>query len=114
MRSVDLRIVNLECAITSNKEPWARTPKTFHFRADPSAAAVLRAARIDACSLANDHVLDYEEGLLDTLAHLDDAGIAYAGAGRNPQKATLDRMEALSAEMGTVLGRRDDCLVLEP
>jgi poly-gamma-glutamate synthesis protein (capsule biosynthesis protein) len=88
MRSVDLRIANLECAITGNKEPWARTPKTFHFRADAPAVAVLRAARIDACSLANNHVLDFEEeGLLDTIAHLDDAGIAHAGAGRNPEEA---------------------------
>jgi hypothetical protein len=27
---------------------------------------------------------------------------------------TLDRMEKLSAEMGTVFGRREDRLVLEP
>src|SRR5574341_341121 len=76
LHAADLRVVNLECAITAHEQPWRRTPKVFHFRADPSAVAVLTAARIDACSLANNHGLDFEEeGLLDTLAHLDQAGI---------------------------------------
>jgi poly-gamma-glutamate synthesis protein (capsule biosynthesis protein) len=46
----------------------------------------LRTARIDACSLANNHILDFEEqGLLDTIAQLDDAGIHHAGAGCSPE-----------------------------
>jgi poly-gamma-glutamate synthesis protein (capsule biosynthesis protein) len=86
--STDLRIVNLECAITEHERPWSRTPKVFHFRADPSCVEVLRAARVDACSLANNHTLDFEEkGLLDTLAHLEAAAIRYAGAGRNLEEA---------------------------
>ena len=49
---------------------------------------VLRAARVDACSLANNHTLDFEErGLLDTLDHLEAAGIRYAGAGRDAEEA---------------------------
>ncbi len=86
--AADLRIINLECAITEHKWPWTRTPKVFHFRADPSAVEVLRAARVDGCSLANNHTLDFEEqGLLDTLKHLEAAGIPYAGAGRNQEEA---------------------------
>ena len=86
--SADLRIINLECAITEHKRPWSRTPKVFHFRADPLAVEVLRAARVDACSLANNHTLDFEEqGLLDTLTHLEAAGIRYAGAGHNLEEA---------------------------
>ena len=86
--SADLRIINLECAITEHKRPWSRTPKVFHFRAEPLAIEVLRAAGVDACSLANNHTLDFEErGLLDTLAHLEGAGIRYAGAGRDPEEA---------------------------
>jgi poly-gamma-glutamate capsule biosynthesis protein CapA/YwtB (metallophosphatase superfamily) len=86
--SADLHIINLECAITEHKRPWSRTPKVFHFRADPVAVEVLRAARVDACSLANNHTLDFEEqGLLDTLAHLETAGIRYVGAGRNLEEA---------------------------
>ena len=87
--SADLRIINLECAITDYKQPWTRTPKVFHFRADPSTIEVLRTARVDACSLANNHTLDFEEqGLLDTLEHLEAAGIPYAGAGRDRDEAT--------------------------
>src|ERR687890_543070 len=87
--SADLRVVNLECAISTHENPWSRTPKTFHFRADPSrGVGVLRVARIDACSVANNHTLDFEEeGLLDTLKHLDAAGIRHAGAGPNREEA---------------------------
>jgi poly-gamma-glutamate capsule biosynthesis protein CapA/YwtB (metallophosphatase superfamily) len=86
--SADLRIINLECAITEHERPWSRTPKVFHFRADPPAVEVLRAGGVDACSLANNHTLDFEEkGLLDTLAHLEAAGIRYAGAGRDGEHA---------------------------
>jgi poly-gamma-glutamate capsule biosynthesis protein CapA/YwtB (metallophosphatase superfamily) len=88
LRSADLRIINLECAVTEHERPWSRTRKVFHFRADPLAIEVLRAARIDACSLANNHTLDFEEeGLLDTLARLYAAGIGYAGAGRDLEEA---------------------------
>src|ERR687884_2236169 len=88
LEAADLRIINLECAITNHKRPWMRTPKVFHFRADPSAVEVLKVARIDGCSLANNHTLDFEEaGLLDTLEHLEAAGIRYAGAGRNQEEA---------------------------
>lgn len=86
----DLRLINLECAITGEEaQPWRRTPKTFHFRADPEETiATLGAADIDACSLANNHTLDFEEqGLVDTLGHLDAAGIGYAGAGANSGEA---------------------------
>ncbi len=88
LNSADLRIINLECAITDHRRRWSLTPKVFHFRADPSAVEVLRAASVDACSLANNHTLDFEErGLLDTLAHLEASGIRYAGAGRDEVEA---------------------------
>jgi poly-gamma-glutamate capsule biosynthesis protein CapA/YwtB (metallophosphatase superfamily) len=86
--SADLRIINLECAITEHQQPWSRTPKVFHFRADPPSVEVLRAARVDACSLANNHTLDFEEqGLLDTLAYLEAAGILTSGAGHDGEQA---------------------------
>jgi poly-gamma-glutamate synthesis protein (capsule biosynthesis protein) len=89
LHAADLRVINLECAITGHRSPWSRTPKVFHFRADPPAVEVLQAARVDACSLANNHTLDFEErGLLDTLEHLEAAGIRYAGAGRDAEEAS--------------------------
>ena len=94
-RRADARIVNLECALTRSERPWERSPKAFHFRADPSAVAVLKAAGIDAVSLANNHVLDFEEeGLLETLEVLDRAGIRRAGAGRDLTAARRPAMVA--------------------
>jgi poly-gamma-glutamate synthesis protein (capsule biosynthesis protein) len=82
LAEADARIANLECAITPYRQPWVRSHKVFHFRADPDAIAALNAARIDAVSLANNHSLDFEvQGLLDTLSSLDEAGIHHAGAG---------------------------------
>src|SRR5665647_2401331 len=88
LEQADLRIINLECALTTHLQPWTRTWKMFHFRADPEAVRVLQAAHIDACALANNHILDYEEqGLRDTLRILNASGIRHAGAGANDKEA---------------------------
>lgn len=43
---------------------------------------------VDVVSLANNHAYDYgEEALLDTFTTLENAGIPYAGAGRNIEEA---------------------------
>jgi len=90
LRQADLRIANLECALTAHRQPWTRTWKMFHFGAHPAAVRCLQAARIDACSLANNHILDFEEqGLRDTLHTLDAAGIRHAGAGIDASAAAM-------------------------
>ncbi|HBY94419.1 MAG TPA: poly-gamma-glutamate biosynthesis protein, partial [Chloroflexi bacterium] len=67
LRGADLVIGGLECAITTHRIPWTRTPKVFHFRAPPKAVDVLLASGIRCVPLANNHTLDFEEqGLLDT------------------------------------------------
>ncbi|MCW7541546.1 CapA family protein [Aquabacterium sp. A7-Y] len=82
----DLRIVNLETAITVSGTPWAG--KRIHYRMNPAHIACLSAAGIDACALANNHVLDWSaEGLKDTLQTLQAAGIASAGAGLDALQA---------------------------
>lgn len=84
-RSPDLRIVNLETAVTARGRP---EPKGINYRMNPANLACLGVAKIDCCALANNHVLDWgEDGLADTLAALDDAGIATAGAGRDGEAA---------------------------
>lgn len=89
----DLRIVNLECALTSHLGQWTRSEKMFHFRADPQAVRVLQAARINGCVLANNHILDFEErGLFDTLHALSAAGIRHAGAGADAAEAAAPAM----------------------
>ena len=88
LRQADAVFANLECPITAGTQRWKRCWKAFRFRAEPHMIEVLAAANIRFVSLANNHILDCEtEGLIDTLAHLDEAGIAHAGAGRNSGEA---------------------------
>jgi len=76
------RIINLETAVTTHGDPWR--PKAVHYRMNPANLACLAAARIDVCTLANNHTLDWgEHGFSDTLSCLRHAGFATAGAGRN-------------------------------
>jgi poly-gamma-glutamate synthesis protein (capsule biosynthesis protein) len=53
---VDLRIVNLETAITTADAHWPG--KEIHYRMHPRNVGCLSTARINACALANNHVLD--------------------------------------------------------
>ena len=87
--SLDGLVVNLECCLSTRGSPWTKTYRPFHFRADPAwAIDALDAAGVDACALANNHVLDYgPDALGDTFEALDAAGIAHAGAGRDLQAA---------------------------
>lgn len=80
-RRADARIVNLETAMTCHEEP---APKGINYRCHPNHVASLRAAGIDCCVLANNHVLDWgEAGLIETLAALEAAGLKFCGAGRD-------------------------------
>jgi poly-gamma-glutamate capsule biosynthesis protein CapA/YwtB (metallophosphatase superfamily) len=84
--SVDLRIVNLETAITSAETQWP--DKEIHYRMHPQNVGCLTAATIDVCALANNHILDWGyEGLSETLRTLDAADISHAGAGNNASDA---------------------------
>ncbi|WP_435552917.1 CapA family protein [Natrinema sp. CGMCC1.2065] len=97
LRGLDGLVCNLECVLSTRGREWQRTHRPFHFRADPDwAVPALERAGVDGCALANNHVLDYgETGLRDTLAALDDTGIARTGAGE-----TLD--EALEPAVLTI------------
>jgi len=82
----DFRIINLETSITSSDDFWQG--KGINYRMHPENVKCLTTASIDACVLANNHVLDWGvEGLRETLSTLDNAGIAYTGAGRNSRQA---------------------------
>ncbi|WP_167759704.1 CapA family protein [Massilia horti] len=88
LRTADLAIVNLECAITASTRQWHGEPKAFYFGAPPQAIESLTGAGIDLVSLANNHALDFDvRGLLDTVDALDAHSIAHAGAGADLQAA---------------------------
>ncbi|WP_433319692.1 CapA family protein [Micromonospora chersina] len=85
LRDADLTLVNLETAVTDRGTP---EPKTYHFRAPKTAFAALRAAGVDAASIANNHILDYgRQGLADTLDAAEEARYPVFGAGRDADAA---------------------------
>lgn len=98
LKAADLTFINLECALTTRTERWTDgSDKPFYFRAQPQAVATLVAAGVNCVSVANNHIGDYGvDGLRDTLATLDRAGVAYAGAGldrwsaREPAQLAVD------------------------
>jgi len=98
---VDLRIVNLETAITSAETHWPG--KGIHYRMHPLNIGCLSAARISGCALANNHMLDWGyAGLSETLQNLHAAGLAHAGAGRNAKDAADPAVLAVAGK-GRVL-----------
>jgi poly-gamma-glutamate capsule biosynthesis protein CapA/YwtB (metallophosphatase superfamily) len=90
------RIVNLETSITTSDQHWP--DKSIHYRMHPANVDLLTAAGLDCCVLANNHVLDWGyPGLVETLATLEAAGIAQAGAGHDAAAAARPARLALAA-----------------
>lgn len=86
LASADVTVGNLESPLSDRGSAVPGKDPTF--RGDPRALAGLRAAGFDLLSLANNHIRDYgPEALLDTVARLDRAGIAHAGAGEDRASA---------------------------
>lgn len=85
LRQADVAFANLESPISDR---GAAADKDFVFRAPPLAVQSLADAGLDVVSFANNHALDYGlEAFLDTLAALEGAGIAAAGAGEDVDAA---------------------------
>lgn len=83
--AADLVLANLETPITTRGK---KLPKKWNFRAPARRLRALRRAGIGLLNLANNHVMDYgTQGLLDTLAALDLAGLIHVGAGRDKDSA---------------------------
>jgi poly-gamma-glutamate synthesis protein (capsule biosynthesis protein) len=89
LRGADAVVLNLETALTEHAARWSATPKAFHFKASPRRALpALAAAAVRGVFTANNHTLDYNvPGLRDTLAALDGARVAHAGAGETLARA---------------------------
>ncbi len=72
----DLTLVNLECVFT---DADVRVDKTFNIKGKESYTGILTSQFVEACSLGNNHTLDYgEESLVDTQNALDAAGVLWA------------------------------------
>lgn len=90
LRGADLALANLECPLTVRRTPAA---KAFVFGCDPGGARLLKRAGFDAVSLANNHVYDQgRAAILETIGHLERAGITAVGAGPNHADACRPRV----------------------
>ena len=94
--SPSVKIVNLETSITNHDEPWPG--KGINYRMHPKNIEILTSAGIDFCSLANNHILDWERaGLIETLETLKESGIAVVGAGKNAKEASTPGIKPVNS-----------------
>jgi len=85
LADADVMVANLEGTFTERGEA---VDKLYTFRTPPRHARGLAEAGIDVVALGNNHTLDFGvEGLADTLAALEAAGVRYSGAGANDAAA---------------------------
>lgn len=82
--------------------------KQYTFRVNPSYVTALQEMGVDVAGLANNHVLDYgTDALEDTFTTLENAGIAYTGAGRSYEDACrLIRFEKNGKSFGFLAASR--------
>lgn len=89
----DLVVANLEGPLTRRERPATKDTSgrpRWWYRADPAGLTALVQLGVGVVGLANNHVMDHgAEGLSDTLAALDAAGVAHCGAG--PDEASARR-----------------------
>lgn len=85
LSGADLTLANLENPVVRSA---VYHPEATTFTGDLRLMPVLEQAGLDGVTLGNNHILDAgASGLLETLGHLEEAGIAYAGAGGNLEAA---------------------------
>lgn len=84
----DYNIVNLEAPVTNSTSQILKTGP--HLKSDrESTLEVLKALEVDVVTLANNHVLDYDEqGVRDTLEFCKGNDIKTVGAGMNLKEAS--------------------------
>lgn len=96
----DLRVINLETAITTNDDPWPG--KEIHYRMHPANVDLLKEADIDLATLGNNHTMDWGiDGLKETLTVLESRNIHYCGAGFN--EAAAGKPAIFTTENGRLL-----------
>lgn len=90
LREADLACANLEVPLSRRGYP---ADKPIVHRADPALASELARLGLDVVSFANNHSLDYgPEALLDTVAAVEEAGVAVVGAGEDLTAAMQPRI----------------------
>lgn len=95
----DLRIINLETSLTKSNDYWKG--KEIHYRMHPENIDCITAAKIDVCSLANNHILDWGyAGLKETLETLRKAKIRSVGVGMKLKEAESPVVMGIGGRVG--------------
>jgi poly-gamma-glutamate capsule biosynthesis protein CapA/YwtB (metallophosphatase superfamily) len=88
MRGVDAAFANLEGTVHTWEEGTPGITQGTFMTTEPKLLDDLKWLGINMVSCANNHAFDYGEGgVLANIKHLDEAGIAHAGTGRNLAEA---------------------------
>lgn len=82
-QDADINIVNLEAPVTNSELKILKTGPT-HKSNTESSVAILKLLKINAVTLANNHILDYgSQGLTDTINFCKENGVLTVGAGKD-------------------------------
>ena len=82
----DINLANLESPIAGKGVEFR--DKKYRFKAEPAVAAALKKAGFNLVTVANNHSMDFGyQALSETFTHLDKAGIAWTGGGKNLEQA---------------------------
>jgi poly-gamma-glutamate synthesis protein (capsule biosynthesis protein) len=93
----DLRIINLETSVTESDDYWKG--KGINYRMHPENIDCIAAAKIDVCSLANNHILDWGyAGLKETLEALRREKIRGVGAGMDLKESESPAIVEIKGE----------------
>lgn len=88
LSGAEVVLANLETPVASGGRPDPAQDPHITFRAAPETLDVLKGIGVNVVALGNNHALDYgEDALVETLEHLDAAGIKRVGAGRDYEEA---------------------------
>lgn len=104
IRAADVSIANLETVIHEFKGYPQRDSGGTHLASPPAIATELKWAGFDMVAHANNHTFDYgSSAVLETLEHVDRAGLVLAGSGTDLQRARSPRyFERNGAVVGLV------------
>jgi poly-gamma-glutamate capsule biosynthesis protein CapA/YwtB (metallophosphatase superfamily) len=103
VKAADLSILNLETAVTHEKEK--DTVQLYNFKSDPIALEGVKNAGFDMVTLANNHALDYQiDGFLDTLKYLESYDLKYFGAGKDKEEAYAAQTVEINGKTIKILG----------
>lgn len=100
LQNGDFNIANFEACLTEEKASRLKSIKPFVLYADPNLTVnALKAEDIDAVTLGNNHLMDFEEaGLKETVNKFSEAKIDTFGAGINSKEAEKPYVQVINGK----------------